>query len=144
MVSNRQEEALKVHLSEDLQVEDVLLDAATTLLSTIREVSRVAQGQAKTLVEHQLLTLHSVAVQGVEDLASSELVLVPGGELRVLLVDATVLQEVLHLNQVHAHADHLLEEVLLPLTEEVDLLLVASKGALLGQFLLNAALAILS
>ena len=48
-------------------------------------------------------------------------------ELRVLFVNAFVFEEVLDLNNVHAHLDHLLEELLLTLTKEVLLVLIASK-----------------
>ena len=65
-------------------------------------------------------------------------------ELWIFLMDATLVQKVLNFDKVHAHANHLLQEVLLSLAEEVDLLLVASKRSLLGEFLLNSALALLS
>ena len=48
-------------------------------------------------------------------------------ELRVLFVNAFVFEEVLDLNNVHSHLDHLLEELLLALTKEVLLVLIASK-----------------
>ena len=47
-------------------------------------------------------------------------------ELGVLLMDAFVVQEVLHLDEVHSHLDHLLNEILLALSEEVNLLLIAA------------------
>ena len=48
-------------------------------------------------------------------------------ELRVLFMNAFVFEEVLDLNNVHAHLDHLLEELLLALAKEVLLVLIASK-----------------
>ena len=64
-------------------------------------------------------------------------------ELRILLMDALVVQEVRHLDEVHAHLDHLLDEHLLALPEEVDLLLAAAQRPLLRELLLNLALAFL-
>ena len=61
--------------------------------------------------------------------------------LGVLLMDALVFQEVLHLKQVHAHLDHLLGEGLLALREEVLAILVAPDGPLLRKLLLDALLA---
>ena len=48
-------------------------------------------------------------------------------ELRVLFVNAFVFEEVLDLNNVHTHFDHLLKELFLALTKEVLLVLIASK-----------------
>ena len=61
--------------------------------------------------------------------------------LVVLLMDALVFQEVLHLYQVHAHLDHLLDKGLLALREEVLAILVAPDGPLLCKLLLDALLA---
>lgn len=47
--------------------------------------------------------------------------------LWVLLMDALVIQEVLHLDKVHAHLYHLLCEHFFALAEEVNLLLPTSK-----------------
>ena len=61
--------------------------------------------------------------------------------LGVLLMDALIFQEVLNLNQIHAHLDHLLDEGLFALREEVLLILVAPNGPLLRKLLLDALLA---
>ena len=66
-------------------------------------------------------------------------------ELRVLFVNASVFEEVLDLNNVHAHFDHLLKELLLALSKEVFLLvLIATKGPLLREFLLELTFALFS
>ena len=48
-------------------------------------------------------------------------------KLWVFFMDALVIQEVLHLDKVHAHLDHLLSEHFFALAEEVNLLLPATK-----------------
>ena len=65
-------------------------------------------------------------------------------ELRVLFVNASVFEEVLDLNNVHAHFDHLLKELFLSLGKEVLLVLIASKRPLLREFLLELTFAFFS
>ena len=49
-------------------------------------------------------------------------------ELRIFFVNGFIFEEVLDLNNVHAHFDHLLKELLLALSKEVFLLvLIATK-----------------
>ena len=55
-----------------------------------------------------------------------------------------VFEEVLDLNNVHAHLDHLLKELFLALIKEVLLVLIPSKRSLLGELLLELTFAFFS
>ena len=80
--------------------------------------------------------LHEVRLQSVDVLRTLHVI---DDQFWVLFADTSLLEEVLHLDQVHAHLDHFLHEGLLALREEVlSSLLVATKRSLLCKLLLDA------
>ena len=85
--------------------------------------------------------LNKVGFQGVH---VTWVLQVVDNQLGIFLMDALIVEEILHFNKVHTHFDHLLHKSFLALAKEVDLLLISAKTTLLGKLLLDLSLSFFS
>ena len=128
------------------------LPTSIDLWQLVLLLHKMAWTSKKPLIRHVAIALGlklsvwvcwlcEIVLQGVHVV---RILVVVNDQLRVLLMDTLVIEEVLNFNQVHAHVNHLLEKGFLALCEKVRAFLITTKASLLRQLLLNASTALFS